>query len=134
MRCSRSSRVSLPGLSLERWTRLQFNICTGELVKEVSFMRDGTLGYHANGIFVVSDMLLHPRLRPQSLAEFHVVFGQPLQIPVTDNGFVVAMVEEPPRPKRPVAYTSIRPSNLEYIKKSSLRSKDQNRFGTLLGK
>ena len=91
-----------PGLSLERWTRLQFNICTGELVNEVSFMRDGTLGYHANGIFVVSNMLLHPQLRPQSLAEFHIVFGQPLQIPVTDHGFVVAMVEQPPRPVKPV--------------------------------
>ena len=40
------------GLSLERWTRLMFNICTGELVNQVSFMRDGTLGYHANGIFI----------------------------------------------------------------------------------
>jgi hypothetical protein len=68
---------------------------TGELEAPLALRDVGSsVGFSANGIFVIMDMLLHPALNPQSLVRFHVCFGQSLQIPVTDLGFVVAGVDD----------------------------------------
>ena len=79
-------------LSLNRWIRMVFNVCTGEAIQSVHCIKDGTIGFHANGVFVIMDIALHPSLQPNSLIKFHTGFGQPLQIPVSDRGFVVTYV------------------------------------------
>ena len=89
-------------LPLERWIRTVFNVSTGEPLESVLYFKDGLVGYHANGVFVVMDILLQPSLQPGSLINFHVRLGQPLQIPVSEQGFVVSYIASGPRPKHPL--------------------------------
>ena len=43
-------------------------------------------GFYNNGIFLVSDVLLSPSLRPESIVQFHTHFGQPLTNHSGQNG------------------------------------------------
>ena len=47
------------------------------------------IGYYANGIFAIMDVMLRPSLCPLAVNRFHVSYGQPLQIPVSETGYVI---------------------------------------------
>jgi hypothetical protein len=66
-----------------------FYVSTGEWYETIE-PTDCVLGIHANGICVVMDALLNPTLRGASLFRFQIRHGQPLQIPITESGFVCA--------------------------------------------
>jgi hypothetical protein len=76
-------------LPMERWIRTVFNVCTGEPLESDQCFKEGLVGYYANGVFVIMDIILRPSLQPCSLLNFHVQLGQPLQIPISEQGFVV---------------------------------------------
>lgn len=60
---------------------------------------DTGFGYYQNGIFIIGDFLLRPSLCPDSLVRFHIEHGQPLQIPLTREGYVKPCSHISPSPR-----------------------------------
>jgi len=54
------------------------------------------LGAHLNGITAVSDAVLNPSSSQSSLIRMHIHRGQILNLPVSDNGLVLASNKEMP--------------------------------------
>jgi hypothetical protein len=71
------------------WMNWLYSLYTGQLFP-VGRTNGTAIGYYANGIFVIMDVVLRPSLRQIAINQFHVRYGQPLQIPISDTGFVVA--------------------------------------------
>ena len=66
---------------LENFTSFVVRVCTGEVLKHWGWTYHSRVGYHANGIFIITDMVLNPSLNPTSVTRFHIGQGQPLQFP-----------------------------------------------------
>ena len=78
------------------WIQWQFNILTGcwdpGTMTNIPY---DAFGYYKNGILVIADLMIRPSVFPESLVRFHVQRGQPLQIPVNENGFIIASDGDP---------------------------------------
>jgi hypothetical protein len=82
------------------WTQWQLNILTGCCDEEsMTNIPYDAFGYYKNGIFLIADMMIRPSIFPESLVRFHIQRGQPLQLPVNENGFILASVGDNPRRK-----------------------------------
>lgn len=77
----------------EDWIELVLSLFTGESQTTVTrhLRNEKVLGYHRNGIFLITDMVMRPSVRSESLLRLHVQWGQPIQFPVTETGHVVAI-------------------------------------------
>jgi hypothetical protein len=88
-----SRGISNP-LTVREWHAAVISMCTGtpfETLKQwTTNNSDICLGCYRNGIFIAMDVLLNPTIQKQSAIQFHIQFGIPLQIPVDEEGFVVA--------------------------------------------
>ena len=78
------NETPIEGVSYERWTSFVYDLCTSTS----SPRKDPSFAYYTNGIFIAMHMLVHPSLSPRSLVQFHVGYGQPLQIPISQSGAV----------------------------------------------
>jgi hypothetical protein len=76
------------------WIESLFNIFTGGDAESSTNVPYDAFGYYKNGIFIVSDLLLRPSIQPEALIRCHIQRGQPMQVPVNENGFVVAHGED----------------------------------------
>jgi len=78
------------------WTSWQLNILTGCCDEEsMTNVPYDAFGYYKNGIFVIADLMIRPSIFPESLVRFHIQHGQPLQLPVSENGFILAAGQDP---------------------------------------
>ena len=85
-------------LGIGQWHDIILSACTGTpMTLKQSAQRalesdkfEPCLGVYKNGVFMIMDMLLRPSVLPESTCQFQIQFGQPLQIPVNEDGFVIA--------------------------------------------
>jgi hypothetical protein len=87
-------------ISIVWWHDFVLSVCTGRPIPNIRKFGEATttsedyfsgyLGYHKDGIFLIMDILLRPSVCRQSILEFHIQYGQPLQLPVSDDGFITA--------------------------------------------
>jgi len=88
-----STPVDDPGTNLlsKRW-----QIIPNNMNQEGTNVSD-VFGIQANGVALVSDFLINPSMRPESLLQYHIQYGQLLDIPIDDAGYIrAAKITMPP--------------------------------------
>jgi hypothetical protein len=84
-------------MTVSRWIGWQLNIFTGCCNEDTTTnIPYDAFGYYKNGIFLIADLMLRPSVFPESLVKFHIGQGQPLQLPVNENGFILASAGDYP--------------------------------------
>ena len=71
----------------DNWAFLLYELFTGP---KTFNSRLDIFGCHVAGIAIISEFLMRPSLRPESYLRFHLAYGQLLQIPVTEDGWIAA--------------------------------------------
>lgn len=53
-----------------------------------------TMGSTRLAFFLIMDLLVRPSIQENSIIRFHVQYGRPIQIPLTDDGIVLLAVSD----------------------------------------
>lgn len=80
-------------VSSSSWITFIFNVLTGDCEESFKNHEFNCFGYYKNGIFLISDMLVRPSVRRDTLIRCHIQRGQPTQLPVNDSGLVLSRKE-----------------------------------------
>jgi hypothetical protein len=80
------------GAPIHEWAALHYELFSGASIepsmRNSTDFRENIFGFSKHGILVIRDISLNPSLRPESLVEFHIQQGQPIEFPVDESGFI----------------------------------------------
>ena len=80
--------TDIGGVSMDEWVALVVTTFTGQQRESTEDRNSQFFGCHLNGIFLIADFLMQPSVRRESVVQYHIQYGRPLQVPLTEHEFV----------------------------------------------